>query len=241
MRNKKPLIQFISNIPGLDEIEECRPKPTGKYIPQWWKDMPLDAFHQSKIIPETETVKGCPSFPDFFSQGFVIPTWCDILLRYDKDTEEWATQSGRQSGHNPFVVQSHSKDQFLKFVTAKFMGDKQYFVFKFICPWQVITPKGYEVLQLPMFYHYSNEFTVLPGIISTDTHHEINQQVAFTSDKKEIFIPRGTPLAQYIPFKKTKYDYTVRYQNKDDEKIFKSNSIKLISKFTNGYRYGRSK
>ena len=34
-KTRKPLIQFVSNIPGLDEIEECKPKPTNKYIPQW--------------------------------------------------------------------------------------------------------------------------------------------------------------------------------------------------------------
>jgi hypothetical protein len=235
----KPLVQFVSIIPGLDEIEECRPKPTNKYIPQWWKDMPLDAFHQSHIIPAMETVKGCPSFPDFFSQGFVIPAWCDILLNYDKKTEQWSTKSGRKDGGNQFMVESHPKEQFLRFVDAKFMGDKQYFTFKFVCPWQVITPKGYSVLQLPMFYHYSNEFTVMPGIIDTSVHHEINQQVAFTSDKDEVFIPRGTPIAQYIPFKNTKYDIEIRYQTEQDEKLFAKNHHKLISKFTNGYRHMR--
>jgi hypothetical protein len=236
-KTRKPLIQFVSNIPGLDEIEECKPKPTNKYIPQWWKDMPLDAFHQSHIVPAMETVKGCPSFPDFFSQGFVIPAWCDILLNYDKKTEQWSTRSGRKDGSNQFMVESHPKEQFLRFADAKFMGDKQYFIFKFVCPWQVITPKGYSVLQLPMFYHYSNEFTVMPGIIDTSVHHEINQQVAFTSDKNEIFIPRGTPIAQYIPFKNTKYNIKIRSATEQDKKLFAKSHQKLIGKFTNGYRY----
>lgn len=235
----KNTIQLISNIPGLDEIEECRPKPTGKYIPQWWKDLPLDAFHQSHITPTMETVKGCPSFPDLFSQGFVIPAWCDILLNYDKKTEQWSTQSGRKDGSSNFAVQSHPKEQFLRFVDAKFMGDKKYFIFKFICPWQVITPKGYSVLQLPMFYHYGNEFTTMPGIIDTSYHHEINQQVAFTSDKEQVFIPRGTPLAQYIPFKKEKYGLEIRSATDEDRKLFAKNNNKLISKFTNGYRHMR--
>ena len=55
-------IEFISTVEGLEEIEECRPKPAKHFVPEWFKNIP--SF--SENIP---TVRHCPSFPDFFSKS----------------------------------------------------------------------------------------------------------------------------------------------------------------------------
>jgi hypothetical protein len=79
-------IEFISMMPGLQEIQQCKPKPSKQFVPQWFKDTPnmLDQSHMldgpgsaqlgSINFPSSFTVKICPSFPDFFSQGYVLPT-----------------------------------------------------------------------------------------------------------------------------------------------------------------------
>ena len=110
-------------------------------------------------------------------------------------------------------------------------------VFKFISPWNLITPKGYSVLQLPMFYHFSNDFSVLPGIIHTDTHHELNQQILYHGEGKEIFIRRGTPLVQYIPFKRSKYNITTRDSTVEDLTRFSEVTVNIFSKFPGAGAY----
>jgi hypothetical protein len=226
-KEEKPLIQFVSTVPGLEDIEDIKPKLAKNFIPEWFKNTPLSSLGKGNI-------RDCPSFPDYFSQGYVIPMWTDSLLEYDPKTEIWKSQSSDQMP----VWHFHSNDQLIDFVSPSFLGETTQFVFKAICPWRIITPPGWSVLQIPMIYHFNKDFSVMPGVIDTDIHHEINQQVMYHGNGKQVFIKRGTPLATYIPFKRTKHDSEVRYQTEQDNNLFLKNSIKLSTKILGegGYR-----
>ena len=207
-KEDKPKIEFICDIPELMDIEECIPRPAKYFIPEWWKNIP-SANH-----PLESGVKECPSFPDFFSQGYIIPMWADSYLRYDKETDVWNTDSNTLTPD--FSIHRHQ--QFLNHVSVKMHGNKTNIVFKANSPWNIITPPGYSVFQMPLFYHFNEDYSLLPGIVDTDIHHDMNQQVLYHTDKKEIFIKRGDPFVLYIPFKRTKYDMSVRAANEEDKK-----------------------
>lgn len=213
-KKSKPLIEFISTVEGLETIQECLPRPTKGFVPDWFKNVPNLAH----------TVKACPSFPDFFSQGFVLPMWMDSTIRYDSETNNWFADSNMPSWD------AHKNDQFIEFTKPQMQGKEGNFVFKANCPWRLITPPGYSVLQLPLFYHFNQEFSVLPGIIDTDIHSEINQQILYHGDGDTISIQRGTPLAMYVPFKRTKYDLDVRYQTEADRKLFAGKGLDIATK-----------
>jgi hypothetical protein len=78
---------------------------------------------------------------------------------------------------------------------------------------------------------------VLPGVIDTDIHSEINQQVLYHGNDKEIEIKQGDPFVLYIPFKRSdKLDYELRYKNNNDEESFHKQFLGLNGKFRpNGY------
>ena len=103
------------------------------------------------------------------------------------------------------------------------------------CPWYVKTPPGVSLLQMPLFYHFNPDFTVLPGTIWTDIHHEINQQMVL-HNYGETFITKGTPLAMYIPIRRETFDYTVRHQTEEDHENFMISALKTASKFHRGYK-----
>jgi hypothetical protein len=91
-------------------------------------------------------------------------------------------------------------------------------------------------MQLPMFYNFNGDFSVMPGVIDTDIHHIINQQVVYHGDGEEIFIKKGTPIAQYIPFKRSSYTatsqaFTPEFKEQNDIALFK-----IASSFEGGYR-----
>lgn len=203
-KEEKPFIEFVSVAEGVELIEECRPQPAKRFLPDWWSNIP----------PNDMNVKKCPSFPDFFSNGFVMPMWMDSTLYYDEETTFWETDSSRDL--HPWEI--HGNNQFIDFVSPNLLGKRGKFIFKAVSPWRIITSPGYSVMQLPLFYHFNGDYSLLPGIIDTDIAHEANQQVIFHSDKKEISIKRGDPFALYIPFKRTKYDLNVRYQTDEDKK-----------------------
>ena len=230
-KEQTPLIQFISTVPGLADIEECQPKPTNKFIPEWWKNMPA---HIEKGKPHIGlTAKSCPALPDYFSQGYVIPMWVDTILQYDKESNVLQWKTGRSG--NPFKWDYHPNEQFLNYVTPEVRGVEATVAFKAVCPWRIITPPGYSVFQMPLFYNFNQQFSVLPGVISTDVHHELNQQVLYYGNGEEIYIKRGEPFVQYIPFKRTKYDMTIRDADEKDSKLFEKQATNLLGKFRGSY------
>lgn len=213
-------IEFISTVKGMTGSEECIPKPAKHFIPKWFKDIP--SSHNG-------TVKQCPSFPDYFSQGYIVPMWADSVLKYEKisATWEWSTPT------STFTWDTHSNDQFINYINPNFKGVDGSFVFKAICPWKVITPPGWSVLQLPLFYHFNKDWSVLPGVIDTDIHHEINQQVLFHSEEKTIEIKKGTPFVLYVPFKRNNnLDLSVREKTDEDQKTFDQSDFRFFSSFT---------
>ena len=108
---KSDKIQFISTVEGLESIEECLPKPAKHFIPKWFKDIPSQ-------VDEVTTVKNCPSFPDYFSQGYIIPMWTDAILQSDKEKWNWQTPT------NKISWDMHGKTQFLDYVDVSFNGVK---------------------------------------------------------------------------------------------------------------------
>jgi hypothetical protein len=214
-------ITFISTVPGLESIEECLPKPAKHFIPKWFKDMPATGLNLS-------TVKVCPSFPDYFSLGYIVPMWTDTKLSHKPGTTDWFWETAAPD----FSWNMHGRGQLIDHTQVRFNGSESEFVFKAECPWRMITPKGWSVLQLPLFYHFNKEYSVLPGVIDTDIHHEINQQVLYHGNGEPVQINRGDPFVLYVPFKRdNKLNLNIRYQTEKDIKLFRNKNLDIMSKF----------
>lgn len=216
---KSDKIQFISTVEGLESVEECLPKPAKHFIPKWFKDIP-------SYVPDVTTVKNCPSFPDYFSQGYIIPMWSDVKLQYDLGNWKWEVPE------KSFQWEIHGNNQFLDYVNPSFNGVEGQFIFKALSPWRIITPPGWSVLQLPLFYHFNQEWSVLPGIIDTDIYTQINQQFLYHGKGKKIKINRGDPFVLYIPFKRSNIlKQNIRYQTKKDYKKFNKEDLLINYSF----------
>jgi hypothetical protein len=219
---KSDKIQFISTVKGLETFEECLPRPAKHFIPKWFKDIP------SRI---GGTVKDCPSFPDYFSEGYILPMWSDVTMNFLHGEPRWELSARR------FNWETHANMQLMDYVTPNVQGVDAQFVFKADCPWRIITPPGWSVLQLPLFYHFNQEWSVLPGIVDTDIHSIINQQVLYHGNGKEIKINCGDPFVLYIPFKRSnKLKHEVRYQTEKEIEDFDLNLFNFRKRFVpNGY------
>jgi hypothetical protein len=232
-----PLIKFVGMVPGISKIEDCVPKPSKSFIPEWFKNAPQSHYKNSEFHMESKTVKMCPALPDFFSMGYVLPMWADTIIQFDKETDMWKAKSGRDADHF-FKWEVHSNKQFIDLVPegVHALGTKSSMIFKPISPWRLITPPGYSVLQIPMFYHYDRNWSTIPGVIHTDIYHELNQQILYHGNGEEVFIKRGTPLVQYIPFKREKFNLEFSDMNQEEALIFDRNDLYLASKFKGGYQ-----
>mgnify|MGYP001238669998 CR=1 FL=1 len=222
-QKEKPKIHWWSTIQGVEKVTPI--VPAKEYIPDWWKRV---GRMLDDNIKNKGSVKNCPSFPEYITQGFVVPLWTDVHLNIEHDKYEW------HSPDNMFNFSSHGKNQFLDFV-PQHVKDNSSIILKPNCPWRVKTPPGWSVWQLPMYYHFNNIFETLPGIIWSDIHHEINQQMMI---KKygEFVIKRGTPLAMYVPYERNKYTYDVSGPNTENAKWANESYIHVRSKFRGGYK-----
>lgn len=242
-KEKNPIISFVAMMEGMTDVEEVLPKRSSFYLPSWWRSIPRFEEGSSKEM----TVKSCPSFTDYFSQGFVLPAWADMELYYKKETKSWSGNIAHSTEHNnEYYLDNHPNSQFLDYVDASYMGKEAGVVLKAVSPWKVITRPGWSIMQLPMFYHFDQEFVAMPGIIDTDIEHAINLQMMLLNPEEDttIYIKRGEPLALFIPFERsnsaTKDDLEVRQATEADLKKVKASSYWATSKFAQKGAYRKA-
>lgn len=215
-KEKDPVVQFVTTVPGLGNIDGIRPEKANKFIPEWWRNTPYYIDKKTELYtPTSGIVRGCPAFPDLFSSGYIVPMWADTMIYFNSKTGEWRWQCGTQD--SPFKIRYMEQHEYAKYGYNSFGGSKIISTFQFVNPWRVKTPKGYSVFQFPVFYHYSSDYSVLPGTYDGFTVNGDKLEVAIFSDDKEILIKKGTPLIHYIPYKKISLDHIVRDFDKDDE------------------------
>lgn len=207
-------ITFVSSFDGFNEIENLRPYPAK--IPEWYKNIPIDIDQEEgynrKLIPNMRTSKTCPSFLDIFTEGFILPAHTDMWFRVEENGQfEW------QVANTSFHIETHNNHQLVNHIKSPI---KQ--VFKIIYPWFVVVPKGYSIRQLPMFYDYNPDWHIAYGTFKADRIPEIALQLNFTSEKNEIFIKAGTPLCQYVPYKRESFNIKIGNYKKYHNYIMES-------------------
>jgi len=222
-KKEKPKITWWSTIEGLEKVVPVL--PAKEVIPDWWTrvERMID-----RNVDNKGTVRNCPAIPEYITQGFVVPLWCDVHINIEHDKFEW------KSPEKMFSFSSHADVQYRDWL-PKHVRDNTSMVLKPNCPWRVKTPPGWSVWQLPMHYHFNQFFETQPGIIWSDIHHEINQQLLM---KKygQFTIPRGTPLAMYVPYERKKYDFVVEGPNQKNSMWSNESYINVRTKFKGGYK-----
>ena len=79
-KKEKPKIHWWSVIEGLEKVVPI--VPAKEYIPDWWKRVErIIANNNESDLKNKGTIKNCPSFPEYLTQGFVVPLWCDLHLQ----------------------------------------------------------------------------------------------------------------------------------------------------------------
>ena len=219
-------IIFWSDINGLPQVESIQ--LSQNFIPEWFRKTPSWLDGQNSKI-ENGTVKRCQCILDFCKVGYVIPLWCDLYVTVKSDGV-WSWRSPDEI----FQFDAHPSTQFTGHLSIEAKKNIA-LILKAYCPWRAKTPKGVSLLQLPMSYHFDPRFSLMPGIVETDRHYYINQQLLI-HNIGETMIPRGTPLGMYVPIRREKYNLIVREETKEDRRNLDRAHYLMQSKFVGGYR-----
>ena len=229
-----PNIVFTNNM-GIEEI--FPPEPASKNIPDWYKN--LESYIGGEKKPSgdgntTGTIKRCMPVFDVMNSGYILKTPSDVFIS-QKDTFD---EEGNFTGRIPWyewanfgIIQFHPVEQAPNHPNRN--GHKESYP-KWINPWGIKTPPGYSVLFVQPF-HRESAFTILPGIVDTDTYTAaVNFPFVLNDINFEGIIPAGTPVAQVIPFQREEWQMEIGKM----EDLVESNKVttKLRTRFFDSYK-----
>jgi hypothetical protein len=194
-------------------IKEDYPIPAKLNIPEWYKK--LNHTHDSR------TVKGCMPFLDTLTVGYLLKMPQDLHIKHNVDNKNEKGEEFKDSLqtyglgnmgfllHQKFLNLNSGIDNHpIKQLEGSSLVDKNKNLpfYKILNPWKIKTPKGYSCLFVPPLNNSDDRFSIIPGIVDTDTFpNEINFPIVINGDKYptlETTFKKGTPYVQIIPFKR---------------------------------------
>lgn len=202
-------------------LKEDYPTPIKLNLPEWYKKLEHTVLNK--------TVKGCMPFLDSLTAGYLFKIPQDFYLRhnvYNKNEKEEIFKDSFQT----FGLHDQSQllnDKHINLNTgidvhslkqvegSPFIEkNKNLPFYKIINPWKIKTPKGYSCLFVPPLNNSDDRFSIIPGIVDTDTFpNEINFPIIINGDKYPILetkIKKGTPYVQIIPFKRDAWKMSLK-------------------------------
>lgn len=185
----------FTNISGFTDLE--KPQPASKSIPDWYKNMESYLGKDKKPNGDgntNATIKRCMPVFDAITAGYIIHSPADIFVSVKDGQQffEWSTLG---------LIQFHPVEQAPEHPTKN-----RHAYPKWVNYWSIRTPKGYSTMFVqPM--HRESVFTILPGIVDTDEYYApVNFPFVTNDPEFEGLIPKGTPIAQVIPFKRESWN-----------------------------------
>jgi hypothetical protein len=223
--------------------KHLQPVPIKFNLPEWFKKLEHKTGHR--------TVKGCVPFLDTLITGYLLKVPQEFILRHnifsddnERQTEAVFPSNTMQGTESVFVkfnlnhgVQVHSKDQLKG--SPYVQKNKDLPIQKILNPWYIKTPPGYSCMFLPPLNNSDDRFSIIPGIVNTDTFEpRINFPYIVNGDKYPMInevVKEGTPYVQVIPFKRD--DWKMSINKITDEDLSKDTlNITLKEKLLHTYR-----
>jgi hypothetical protein len=196
------------------------PIPAVQGLPDWFKALPQKAFNAISQS-NTQTVKRCPPFIDAMTYGFLIPLPCDLKVENGEFSWDFDPPANDIDNFVRSPVAFHDPSQ----VAGTPFFEEDRFAIKFNNFWSIEAPPGYSIL----FTHPVNRpdlpFTTVTGLVDSDLYHD--SRINFPARWNDIgfngVLPKGTPVAQCIPFKRD--SWTVRVERMSDDDIAKLREV----------------
>lgn len=177
--------------------DEYAPVPTTKCLPEWYARTASTVTDKRVIGPDgatPHTIKKCVPVFDAMSAGYVLRSCMDIQVtqRDGLPFYQWPQLT---------PLEFHPVSQAPEHPAMNGAP-----VPKWINPWAIKTPPGYSCLFVPPMHNPNGIFTILPGVVDTDTYTApVNLPFVLDDVRWEGLIPAGTPIAQVIPFRRESF------------------------------------
>jgi hypothetical protein len=233
-------------------LREDYPIPAKLNIPEWYKKLEHTLRNQ--------TVKGCMPFLDSLTAGYLFKIPQDLYIRHNVDNKNKEGEKIKDS-FQTYGLHEYNSILWSKKINLNSVGDVHHMdqlhgsslveknknlpFYKILNPWKIKTPKGYSCLFIPPMNNSDDRFSIIPGIVDTDTFPtEINFPIIINGDKYpvlETMIKKGTPYVQIIPFKRDSWKMIKK--NRKQKEVQNTSlfyRLKLLNSYKERYWYKKS-
>ena len=209
------------------------PTPIKINAPDWFKKLNHSEEHR--------TIKGCMPFLDTLTFGYSLYVPVDLKVQHNvtvKDREGKEKQDSlfgcpidRSAYDSGININYNGPDQSIhgthQVEGSPFINkNKNLPFYKILNPWIIKTPPGYSCLFVPPLNNADDRFSIIPGIVDTDSFNsEINFPIIINGDKYNVLdtiIKKGTPYVQIIPFKRDNWEMKISSSNMARNRISKA-------------------
>lgn len=240
MYKKEIEFRYHHNLPYEMSLRDQRtkPSPAKNFIPDWYKDMvPFDKSESNpngrKIIIDNKisnaTAKKCTPMLDGMTSGYIVPLWCDIQVKQEKNKidNKFYPKISWRIDLDVFEIHGISSRD----IPAPFGYDQ--IVFKFLTYFNIRTPPGYSIMISSPSGHYRLPFHAIPAIIDSDKSMIDNNFPCWIQSEFEGIVEKGTPMVQITPFKRI--DWKSKLSKRTFEEYQLDYAIGFDSNIINNY------
>jgi hypothetical protein len=193
------------------------PVPANGKRPSWYSRMPLFVRGQKTfgliqgqhgMIPNT-TLRACMPFKEALTLGYLVLLEADLLVTKKENGFDfsWSVETDLVSSHSPEQAPG---------LPEPFDGKPG--VMKWSNEYTFSTPKGYSALYTHPMNRHDLPFRTFSGVVETDRYplpvQFPFQMLDFSNDS--LIIPKGTPVAQIMPFKRDNFESSLVKANEEE-------------------------
>lgn len=203
----KKNIKFYCSLPEVKEKFPILPTKVQKF--NWLKQSALAFKHSVDTMSHYQQISGtvkCGGISSIMQKGFIIRSWFDLTIKTGEDPSEFEyfIPAGihsylKEKNYDKKIVSWFSADNSAHAVPLA-EGDLKSLI-KINTPWTVTIPKPWNLCFLPIPYPDNPNFSATSGILESGDKYDISVIIKIHTHPSEIFIPAGTPLCQFIPFR----------------------------------------
>ena len=214
----------FTNVLGLDFYP---PKPAVKEVPDWHKKTLEYVDDQGKKVSlsgePSSTIKKCIPVFDAMTAGYILYTQVDVQIT-EVENMPYYTWAGQDAISFHPVAQAPLHPNVNEMPYPKWNN-----------PYAIKTAPGYSTLFIPPMHNPNGMFTVLPGLVDTDTYKApVNFPFTLNDVKWEGLIPAGTPMVQVIPIKRDVWEHKIGNDSDRREQSLVTSKLKTL--FFNSYK-----
>ena len=195
--------------PTFDQAEGFidPPKPSVNFnIPEWLRRAPKYKYGQKEFSVNNGennlTIRHCIPLLEGFTSGYVLTTHIDLSVEITKEgrhTIKWV--EGAVPMYPPIRLRPSYEEAQENRSFPKMFGYTNP-EFNWVPAWSIKTPKGYSCIFTHPINRIDLPFYTLGGIVDTDRWGEAGNHPFVFKEGWEGVIPKGTPFAQILPFKR---------------------------------------